>query len=295
MNSQNTFFPAPLVTTDWLAQHLGGPDLLVLDTSVQLVPTPPHRASMREEYREAHIPGAMYADLVNDLLEPDSGLSVTRPSTERAAAVFGQLGIGPKSLVVAYDSGFGQYAARLWWLLKSAGHDAVAVLDGGLQKWTEEGRTVESGEVQPIPVTFTVSPRPAMWADKQQVMAVVRDGVHATLVNAVPPLPADTSMLPEEAVRIMSTTIRGSVDVPYPSMAYPGSSTLRTGEEREKCLEPVPSGQPVIVYCNSGLNAPLVGLSLLAAGYGDVKVYDGGLEEWLLDRNAPVERRTVPE
>ncbi|GAA0904134.1 MULTISPECIES: rhodanese-like domain-containing protein [Streptomyces violaceusniger group] len=92
----------------------------------------------------------------------------------------------------------------------------------------------------------------------------------------------------------MSATIPGSVDVPYPSMAHPGTSMLRTDQERKECLKPVPREQPVIVYCNSGLYAPLVGLSLLAAGYGEVKVYDGGLEEWLSDPHAPVEHRTTP-
>lgn len=76
-------------------------------------------------------------------------------------------------------------------------------------------------------------------------------------------------------------------------MAHPGTSMLWTGQERKECLNPVPREQPVIVYCNSGLNVPLVGLSLLAAG-GEGKVYDGGLEEWLSGRHAPVEHRTTP-
>ncbi|AHH99084.1 3-mercaptopyruvate sulfurtransferase [Kutzneria viridogrisea] len=294
MNSQSALLPASLVTTGWLAQHLGEPDLLVLDASVQMVPTPPHRVPMREAYREAHLPGAVFADLVNDLSDPDSPLAITRPSAHRATTVFGQLGIGPRTRVVAYDCEFGQYAARLWWLLKSAGHDAVAVLDGGLRKWTGEGRAVESGEVEPVPAAFAASPRPGMWADKQQVMAVVRDGVQATLVNAVPELPADTSLLPEEAVRVMSTTIPGSVNVPYPSLAQPGTSMLRASEDRAQFLASVTRGRPAIVYCNSGLNAPLVGFSLLAAGHDEVMVYDGSLEEWLGDPHAPVERRTIP-
>ena len=165
------------------------------------------------------------------------------------------------------------------------------MLDGGLRKWTERGHTVESGNVDPIPTTFTGTPRPDMWADKQQVTAALHSRTSATLVNAIPALPADTSALPEEAVRVMTTTIPGSVDVPYPAMADASTSMLRTAAEREACLAPVNRGKASIIYCNSGLNAPLVGFSLLAAGHSDVSIYDGSLEEWLQDPDAPVEPR----
>ena len=124
MENKKIDLPASLVTIDWLAHNIDEHDLIVLDVSVQFVPAPPYRVPMRDAYLAAHIPGAVFADLINDLTDPDSPLSVTRPTAERAATVFGQLGIGPRTTVVAYDCEYGQYAARLWWLLKAAGHDA---------------------------------------------------------------------------------------------------------------------------------------------------------------------------
>jgi thiosulfate/3-mercaptopyruvate sulfurtransferase len=131
-----------------------------------------------------------------------------------------------------------------------------------------------------------------MWADKRDVLAAVRGEATATLVNAVPPLPADTSRLPAEALRVMTTAIPGSVYVPYPALAEPGSSFLRTGADRARLFDAVPETGTAIAYCNSGLNAPLVGLSLRAAGREDVRVYDGSVEEWLSDPELPVERRS---
>lgn len=260
---------------------------------------------MRDTYREAHIPGAVFADLVHEFVEPDSPLGITRPSTRRAEVVFGRLGIGPQTRVVVYDCEFGQNAARLWWLIKANGHDEVAVLDGGLRQWISEGRAVESGEVDPVPTTFVARPRPGMWSDRRQVLDTVNSGAtDATLVNAVPDLPQDPSVLPPGAAQVMSTTLPGSIDIPYPSMGqpgtttlpypsvnWPGSPTLRGAQDRAERLASVPRGKPAIVYCNSGLNAPLVGLCLLEAGHENVSVYDGGLMEWLGDPQAPVAPR----
>lgn len=286
--------PQPLVGVDWLAEHITDQGLVVLDGSVDLIPTPPYRMNTYAAYLRRHIPGAVYADILGELSDPAGPLAVTRPSPERAASKFGDLGIGRSTRVVVYDSEYGQYAARLWWLLKSIGHDAVAVLDGGLKKWTEEGCAIETGQVTPLVASFTPSPRPEMWADKNQVLTSVHGDTEATLVNAVPPLPADVSALPEEAVTVMSTTIPNSVDVPYPWMAQRDSSMFLTASEREQYLAPVSKTKPAIVYCNSGLNAPLVGLSLLLAGVTDVKVYDGSLAEWLSDPHCPTERRLQP-
>ncbi|MGW0756699.1 sulfurtransferase [Streptomyces sp. NPDC002814] len=304
MNEKSVPSSSALVSTDWLSSQLGSSDLLVIDSSVLLAASAPHLRPMRDAYLEAHIPGAVFADLVNEVVEPDSPLGITRPSTRRAEAVFGRLGVGPRTRVVVYDCEFGQNAARLWWLLKANGHDAVALLDGGIHKWADEGRTVESGPVAPVPATFVARPRPGMWSDRQQVLDAVNGMTDATLVNAVPDLPADPSVLPAGAARVMSTTLPGSVDIPFPSMGQPGTTTLpypsinwpgspmlRSGPDRAGRLTPVPRGRPAIVYCNSGLNAPLVGLCLVEAGYDAVSVYDGGLMEWLGDPKAPVTAR----
>ncbi len=295
--------PSPLVTTDWLAAHLDDPALRILDASVLLAPDAPHLRPMRDAHRRAHIPGAVFADLVHDVVELDSPFGITRPGLGRAAEVFGRLGVGDGTAVVVYDNEFGQNAARLWWILKAAGHTRVALLDGGLRKWTAELHPTASGETTPAPAVFTARPRTDMWADRAQVLDAIANPGGATLVNAVPELPDDVSVLPPGAAQVMSISLPGSRYVPfpslgqpgtealpYPSINWPGSPALRPRPDRRRLLEHIPAERPAIVYCNSGLNAPLVALCLVDAGHTKVSVYDGGLMEWLSNPNNP----TVP-
>ena len=135
--------PTPLVSTDWLAKHLGDPDLRVLDATAHLAGPESGSAvgwGVRpglDGYLAAHIPGAAFADIIEDLSEPDAG-ALSKPSPARFAVAAGRLGIGPASRVVVYALDV-HWATRVWWLLRANGFDSVAVLDGGLRKWTTEG------------------------------------------------------------------------------------------------------------------------------------------------------------
>ncbi|MGH3430286.1 MAG: sulfurtransferase [Terriglobales bacterium] len=279
----------PVVGTEWLAAHLRDSDLLVLDVSVGLADDGPQHVSMQEVYASEHIPGAAYGDIVNELSELDSPFDITRPTIDRATAVFGQLGIGSETKVVAYDSVTGACAARLWWLLKSFGHDQVAMLDGGLQKWKSEGRPIEGGTTTPTPTIFVAHERPAMWADKEQVSQVVREGKPGTLVNAISHPSSDLIGLPADVVKLLTSTIPGSVSLPYSGLLEPGTATFRPDTELKDELKIVPSGEHTIVYCGSALGASMVALALTAVGRTDVAVYDGSLAEWLADPDAPIE------
>ncbi|MGP3943769.1 sulfurtransferase [Streptomyces sp. 6N106] len=179
-------------------------------------------------------------------------------------------------------------------MLQAAGHEAVVVLDGGLQKRVRENRPVETGEITPVPAEIAAVPRDGMWADKQDIMDMLGETDRATLIAAAPYLPEDISEIPAGAVRVMSRVIPGSVSVPYPAMAQPGSTALQPTEQREHLLAAVPKGAPAIVYCASGLSAPLIGLSLVSAGHKEVKIYDGSLDEWLSDARNPTESRVRP-
>src|ERR671914_1825271 len=138
----------PLVSTDWLEKHLGDPDLRVLDATAHLVGPESGSSgwSLRpglDDYLAAHIPGAVFADVLDDLSEPDGG-AVSKPSAARFAAAAGRLGIGPVSHVVVYALE-PHWATRVWWLLRANGLHNVAVLDGGFGKWTAEGRPTTTG------------------------------------------------------------------------------------------------------------------------------------------------------
>ena len=150
-----------LVTTEWLAAQLGAPDLRVADVRWYLDPARPGR----DAYAAGHIPGAVFLDMDEDLSAPGGGRGRASgrhpwPGSERVARVMSAAGIGPGVRVVAYDDQAGAMAARLWYLLRAYGHDAVAVLDGGLAKWTAEGRAVETASVTPPAASFAARPRP---------------------------------------------------------------------------------------------------------------------------------------
>src|SRR5262249_47000648 len=119
------------------------------------------------EYTAAHIPGAVYVDLNRDLSAQKSGTNGRHPLPDAGvlAARLGQLGIQNGMQVVAYDQDNGPFASRFWWSLRWLGHDAVAVLDGGIAKWLAEGRPTATGAQTPTPRVFVAAPRPEMTVD----------------------------------------------------------------------------------------------------------------------------------
>ena len=183
--------PTPLVSTDWLANHLGDPDLRVLDATAHLAGPEPGSTigwSLRpglDDYLAAHIPGAAFADIINDLSEPDGG-ALSKPSPARFAVAAGRLGIGPLSRVVVYALDV-HWATRVWWLLRANGFDNVAVLDGGLRKWTAEGRPTTSGAERYPGAEFVGEPRPRFFAGLDEVKQVVDTGSGARLINSLSP------------------------------------------------------------------------------------------------------------
>src|SRR5579864_6607656 len=168
----------PLVTTDWLASHLHDPDLRVVDMRGYVVTRPICRGveqatyrGAREEYLAAHIPGAVYVDWTRDIVDLDDQVPAQIAPPDRFAQAMSTRGIGDTTGVVAVDHMGGQFATRLWWALTFYGHDAVCVLDGGWNRWVEEGRPVEAGEVAIEPREFHAHPRPDWRATADEVRA----------------------------------------------------------------------------------------------------------------------------
>src|SRR6201994_4786829 len=135
----------PLVTTEWLASELGKPDLVVFDATKYL---PNEPKDGHAEFLRAHIPGARYFD-IDQVADTDTDLPHMVPTPGRFARLMAALGVSNTSRIVFYDQKGLASAARGWWLMGLFGHDAAAVLDGGLPKWMKEGRTVEAGEAAP--------------------------------------------------------------------------------------------------------------------------------------------------
>ena len=173
----------PLVTTDWLAEHLQDPDLRVVDIRGYVKKTDLEEGrqraeylAAREEYEEAHLPGAVYVDWTRDITDPGDPVPVQVAPPERFARLTGTLGIGDDTRVVVYDHAGGQFATRLWWALMYYGYDKVSILDGGWRKWITEDRPTTAETLVSEPATFTPRPRPGWRAGAEDVLAASRDG-----------------------------------------------------------------------------------------------------------------------
>lgn len=274
---------SPLVSTQWLADHLGADKLVVVDATVLPYTQPsgkPGYLSGHESYvMNGHLPGAVFADLIEELSDTSAPFPFTRPSREQFELAVGALGIDNETSVVVYDAVVGQWAARLWWLFRAFGYDDVAVLDGGLTAWTAEGRETDIGHVEPSPASFAAVERPESWVGVAEVEAIVRGEASGALVCGIAP-----KEFSGEAGR---GHIPGSVSVPAGRLVDRESNTFLPVETLRELLPP--AGR-VVTYCNGGIAAASDALALVLAGHTDVALFDGSLNEWVADPSRPVVR-----
>src|SRR5437868_8464188 len=156
-----------LVTTERLAKHRDEPDVRVVDGTWHM---PQLGRDARAEFLAAHIPGAVFFD-IDAIADHTTTLPHMLPGAEAFAAAVGALGLGSGDRVVVYDVRGVVSAARVWWTFRAFGHDAVAVLDGGLRKWRAEGRPVESGTPAPAARPFEAAARPELVRDLEAMRA----------------------------------------------------------------------------------------------------------------------------
>ena len=270
--------PGPLVSDRWLADHLGADRLVVLDASVANFTRPDGKTgyfSGHEQYLlEGHIPGAVFADVIDELSDPDGTYPFTRPDAERFAAVIGALGIDNDTTVVVYDTAVGQWAARVWWLFRAFGYDDVAVLDGGLTSWRAAGRDLDIGHLEPTPAVFAVTERPGLWADKRFVEGVLRGEHDAALVCAAPPQDFERRHIP------------GSSSAPAARLVERERRTYLDRDALAGVFAPALGSPRIVTYCGGGIAAASAAFALTLLGQDAVAVYDGSLNEWAADPDA---------
>ena len=163
-----------LVSTQWLAEHLHDPTLRVVDIRGHVIAAsnpPPHYFNHYDDYVKAHIPGAVFVDWVHEITDPDDPRHAPIAQPDRYQAFARRIGITPESFVVAYDDADGMFAARLWWSLRYYGHDQVAVLDGGWDKWIAENRPTTDVMPDITPSQFVARPNETLRRTGDQILA----------------------------------------------------------------------------------------------------------------------------
>lgn len=281
----------PLVSAARLRDRVeaGDPQLVVVDVRCDLMDP----AWGRARYLEGHIPGAVFADTDRDLSAEKTGTNGRHPlpTVARMAEVFGRLGIGSDSLVVAYDHVSGMFAARLWWMLRSLGHPAVAVLDGGLSAWLAAGGALSGEKEAPSARTFV----PRVVTGMAVGIAEVEAGLAARenlLLDAREPArwsgqqePIDpvAGRIPGARNHLWKNNLAGDgrFDSPGGLRARFAPAVAARGTRR------------IICYCGSGLTAAHNALALELAGVEDVAVYSGSWSEWCADPRRPIEKGSL--
>ena len=241
-----------------------------------------------QQYREGHIPGALFASLDRDLSGAKTGTNGRHPLPEPQdfERWLEKAGLAPKDQVVCYDAGNGSMAARLWWMLRWIGHDKVAVLDGGFAKWTKEGRPVTVDVPVFTPLNYPIKVRQDMAMD---VNAVQKNLDKKLLVDARAAARYRGEQEPIDPVagRIPGAKNRFNLD----NLSAQG--TFKSPDELKKDFQSVLQGRApsdVIHYCGSGVAACHNLLAMEIAGLKGGKLYAGSWSEWARDPRRPQER-----
>jgi thiosulfate/3-mercaptopyruvate sulfurtransferase len=267
-----------LVSTDWLEQHLGEPDVVIVDSSWFM---PASGRVGRAEYLQAHIPGARFLD-IDELSDDNHPAPHMLPSAAAFGAAMERLGIGSDDQIVVYDNSPIRTAARGWFMLRHFGAKTVAILDGGFQRWTAGGRPTESGEPAPREARFHAEERDEV-VSKQQLL----DGAGVTWLDARGKGRFEGSE-PDPRPGVAAGHAPGAGNLPFGSL-YRDDGTFKPVEELRRLFVEagVDPARPFVASCGSGVTANSLIFAAHLIGNDDTRLYDGSWSEWGADPGTP--------
>jgi thiosulfate/3-mercaptopyruvate sulfurtransferase len=265
-----------LVETQWLAEHLKAPDVVVLDASLHL---PTTGRDPKAEYLQGHIPGALFFD-IDDISDEANPLPHMLPSPTKFASRMKKMGIGDGMRVIVYDTEGLYSAARGWWMFRVMGHNDVAVLNGGLKKWKAEGRPLEDGAPpRRTERHFTARFHGELVHDVAEMKALIGD--RTTQMVDARAAGRFEGRDPDPRPGLRTGHIPTSRNVPFATLLNADGTLKAAGELRELFAKAgVDVSRPVVATCGSGVTAGVIALALAVLGRPDSAVYDGSWVEW---------------
>jgi len=272
-----------IVDAETLAAHTGDPQWVLVDCRHALA-EPEHG---RQAYATGHLPGAVHAHLDEDLASPVTSETGRHPLPDVAGFTqkLGRWGIGPDTQVVVYDDAGGAMAARLWWLLRWLGHDAVAVLDGGFGAWQAAGYPLDHTSLTPSPAKFVGAPQPGWTIETGELGTELANGLRLLDVRNAERFRGDVEMLDTVAGHIPGARNRpfgGNLDAD--GRVLPAAA-LR--EHFEAALDGV-APERAVLMCGSGVTACHSLLAMEIAGLPGARLYAGSWSEWIRDPDRPM-------
>jgi len=272
--------PGPLVSVDWLAAHRNDPALRIADVRWSL-----SGPAGRDRYEAGHLPGAIFLDANDELSSPGDGPGRHPiPSPAKLAGVLGAGGIGDEHIVVAYDDAGGSIAARLWWLFRHFGHDgACAVLDGGIEAWTDAGNELSTDLAANPPATWTPGEPRDDTIDAGTVAALLDGDLLLLDARAGERYRGET-----EPIDARAGHIPGALSAPWSANLGADGRFLDADALREHYASLGAVERPAVAYCGSGLSATHDLLALELAGIDGGRLYEGSWSDWSSDPSRPV-------
>ena len=274
-----------LISTEELAAHLGDPHWVIIDCRNTLTDPTVGRAA----YQVAHVPGAFYAHLDEDMAAP-IGFGTGRhplPDPKVLSEKLCRWGVGINKQVVVYDDSFGSIAARMWWMIRWLGHPSVALMDGGYQKWVREKRPITAETwAAPSRGVCPSLPERSQWVSSDQVLAQVGNG-HGKLLDARPEMRFSGEVDPVDPV---AGHVPGAINWPFDENLDMDGTFLAPEALRETYQGLLDGTAPeqVVHMCGSGVTACHNLLAMEVAGLPGSKLYAGSWSEWITDASRPV-------